>query len=139
METQLTVVGNQAGGDAKIGLHSDLPVEAPRGYRRVRARELRLVLSKALVDRPIEIMEGKRVLEVRSRGVSKAVVVQRLLSRDTPPTAILAFGDDRTDEELFAALPRSSVAVHVGSGASLASHRLHDPAATRAFLRALLP
>jgi hypothetical protein len=29
--------------------------------------------------------------------------------------------------------------VHVGSGASLASHRLPDPAATRAFLKALLP
>jgi trehalose 6-phosphate synthase/phosphatase len=113
--------------------------QAARGYGRVQARELRLVLSKALVDRPIEIMEGKRVLEVRSRGASRAVVVQRLLSRATPPTAILAFGDDRTDEELFAALPPSAVAVHVGSGASLARHRLHDPAATRNFLEALLP
>jgi trehalose 6-phosphate synthase/phosphatase len=97
-----------------------------------------LVLSKAMVDRPIEIMEGKRVLEVRSRGASKAAVVQRLLSRDTPPKAIQAFGDDRTDEELFAALPPSAVTVLVGSGASLARHRLHDPAATRNFLRALL-
>jgi trehalose 6-phosphate synthase/phosphatase len=113
--------------------------QAARGYGRVQARELRLVLSKAMVDRPIEIMEGKRVLEVRARGASKAAVVQRLLSRDTPPAAILAVGDDRTDEELFAALPPSAVAVHVGSGASLAGHRLHDPAATRTFLRALLP
>jgi len=113
--------------------------QAPRGYGRVQARELRLVLSKAMADRPIEIMEGKRVLEVRSRGATKAAVVQRLLSRDTPPTAILALGDDRTDEELFAALPPSAVAVHVGSGASLAGHRLHDPAATRNFLKALLP
>jgi trehalose 6-phosphate synthase/phosphatase len=112
---------------------------AARGYGRAQARELRLVLSKALVDRPIEIIEGKRVLEVRSRGVSKAVVVQRLLSRDAPPTAIVALGDDRTDEELFAALPPSAVTVHVGSGGSLARHRLHDPAATRSFLRALLP
>jgi len=113
--------------------------QAPRGYGRAQARELRLVLSKAMVDQPIEIIEGKRVLEVRSRSASKAAVVQRLLSRDTPPTAILAFGDDRTDEELFAALPPSAIAVHVGSGASLARHRLHDPAATRNFLRALIP
>jgi trehalose 6-phosphate synthase/phosphatase len=113
--------------------------QAARRYGRVQARELRLVLSKAMVDRPIEIMEGKRVLEVRARGASKAAVVQRLLSRDTPPAAILAVGDDRTDEELFAALPPSAVAVHVGSGASLAGLRLHDPVATRKFLRALLP
>src|SRR5262249_35813317 len=46
--------------------------QAARGYGRVKARELRLVLSKAMVDRPIEIIEGKRVLEVRSRGASKA-------------------------------------------------------------------
>jgi trehalose 6-phosphate synthase/phosphatase len=113
--------------------------QAARRYGRVQARELRLVLSKAMVDRPIEIMEGKRVLEVRARGASKAAVVQRLLSRDTPPAAILAVGDDRTDEELFAALPPSAVAVHVGSGASLASLRLRDPVSTRKFLRALLP
>jgi trehalose 6-phosphate synthase/phosphatase len=113
--------------------------EAARGFGRMQARELRLVLSKAMVDRPIDIIEGKKIIEVLPRGASKAAVVQRLLSRDAPPTLILALGDDRTDEELFAALPPVSVAVHVGPGASLASHRLHDPAATRAFLKALIP
>jgi trehalose 6-phosphate synthase/phosphatase len=104
----------------------------------MQARELRLVLSRAMVDRPIDIIEGKRIIEVLPRGASKGAVVQRLLSRDAPPTLILALGDDRTDEELFAALPPASVAIHVGPGASLAGHRLHDPAATRAFLNALL-
>ena len=46
--------------------------QAARGFGRVQARELRLVLSKAMIDGPIEIIEGKRVLEVRSRGASKA-------------------------------------------------------------------
>jgi hypothetical protein len=50
----------------------------------------------------------------------------------------VTLGDDRTDEELFAALPRSAVAVHIGSGESLANHRLHDPLATRAISGALL-
>jgi trehalose 6-phosphate synthase/phosphatase len=113
--------------------------QAARGFGRMQARELRLVLSRAMVDRPIDIIEGKRIIEVLPRGASKAAVVQRLLSLDAPPTLILALGDDRTDEELFAALPPASVAVHVGPGASLAGHRLNDPVATRAFLKSLIP
>jgi trehalose 6-phosphate synthase/phosphatase len=50
----------------------------------------------------------------------------------------VAFGDDRTDEEMFAALPRNAVGIHVGPGASLARYRLRHPAAVRAFLTALL-
>jgi len=48
------------------------------------------------------------------------------------------FGDDRTDEEMFTALPRTGISIHVGGGASLATHRLRDPQAVRAFLAALL-
>ena len=108
-----------------------------RGFGRAQARDLRFALSSALADYPAEIIEGKRVLEVRPKGATKAAVVQRLLSRQPPPALIVAFGDDRTDEEVFAALPRNGISVHVGSGASLATHRLRNPAAVRAFLSAI--
>jgi trehalose 6-phosphate synthase/phosphatase len=111
---------------------------AARGFGRAQARELRLALSRALAEVPADIIEGKRVVEVRPRAASKAAVVQQLLARPTPPTAIVAFGDDRTDEELFAALPRTAISVHVGGGPSLAEYRLRDPVAVRAFLGALL-
>jgi trehalose 6-phosphate synthase/phosphatase len=109
-----------------------------RGFGRAQARELRVALSRALADHPADILEGKRVVEVRPRGATKAAVVQHLLSRRPPPALIVAFGDDRTDEEMFAALPRTGISVHVGSGASLATHRLRDPQAVRAFLAALI-
>jgi trehalose 6-phosphate synthase/phosphatase len=64
--------------------------------------------------------------------------VQHLLGRRPSPQGIVAFGDDRTDEEMFAALPRSAVGIHVGPGASLAKYRLRHPAAVRAFLGRLL-
>jgi trehalose 6-phosphate synthase/phosphatase len=111
---------------------------AARGFGRAKARELRLVLSRALADHAAEIIEGKRVLEVRPRGASKAAVAQQILARTPAPAAIVAFGDDLTDEEIFAALPRTAVSIHVGGGASLARHRLRDPTAVRAFLTALL-
>jgi trehalose 6-phosphate synthase/phosphatase len=111
---------------------------AARGFGQMQARELRVRLSQAMVGRPVDILEGKKVLDVRPRGVNKSAVVQRLLSHEPSPALIAAFGDDRTDEELFAALPSTAITLHVGPGASLATQRLRDPAAARAFLAALL-
>jgi trehalose 6-phosphate synthase/phosphatase len=51
---------------------------------------------------------------------------------------VLSMGDDRTDEDMFAALPPEAIAIHVGHGASVARHRLPDWRASRAFLRSLL-
>ena len=50
---------------------------------------------------------------------------------------LVALGDDRTDEDLFAALPPDGVAVHVGPGSSQAATRLADTAAARRLLQAL--
>ena len=108
------------------------------GQLTAQARDLRLALSRALADQPAEIIEGKRVIEVRPRGASKGQVVQHLLSQRDPPALIVAFGDDRTDEEMFAALPRTAISIHVGAGSSLATHRLRNPRMVRAFLNALL-
>jgi trehalose 6-phosphate synthase/phosphatase len=111
---------------------------AARGFGHAQARKLRLALSRILVDSAAEIIEGKRVLEVRPRGANKGAVVQHLLARQPPPERMVAFGDDLTDEEMFATLPASADSIHVGAGASLAKHRLRNPAAVRTFLTALL-
>jgi len=111
---------------------------AARGLGQMQARELRVRLSQATTGRAVDILEGKKVVEVLSRGARKAGVVHRLLAAEPPPTLIAAFGDDRTDEELFAALPPTAVTLHVGPGASMAKQRLRNPAAARAFLAALL-
>jgi trehalose 6-phosphate synthase/phosphatase len=110
---------------------------AARGFGKMQARELRVRLSQAMGGRSVDIIEGKKVLEVLPRGANKGVVVQRLLSQEPSPL-IAAFGDDRTDELLFAALPPAAVTVHVGPGASMARYRLRDSGATREFLAALL-
>ena len=51
---------------------------------------------------------------------------------------LVAIGDDRTDEDLFAAVPPEAVAIHVGPRASRAAVRVPDVAAVRGFLRSLL-
>jgi trehalose 6-phosphate synthase/phosphatase len=105
------------------------------GVGSARARELRVALSRALADQPAEILEGKKVIEVRRRGATKAAVVQHLLASDPTPAAILSLGDDRTDEEMFAALPPNAVTIRVGGGPTIAQYRLRDAKATRALLR----
>jgi trehalose 6-phosphate synthase/phosphatase len=78
-----------------------------------RSQELRTLLRDIVGD-DLEVLEGSKVLEVRFRGVSKAVVARRLGSSGQQDTAVIAFGDDTTDEELFVALPPSSVTIAVG-------------------------
>ncbi|PYV92873.1 MAG: bifunctional alpha,alpha-trehalose-phosphate synthase (UDP-forming)/trehalose-phosphatase, partial [Acidobacteria bacterium] len=77
-------------------------------------------------------------IEVRLQGIHKGIIVPRLLGRHPGPR-VLAMGDDRTDEDLFAALTPGSFAVHVGPGPSRAQYRLADPASARWFLSRLVP
>ena len=72
------------------------------------------------------------------RAVTKALVANRILSCHESGTAVLAIGDDQTDEDLFGALPDSSVTVCVGDGPSLAKYSVDDHLAVRRLLRALI-
>jgi trehalose 6-phosphate synthase/phosphatase len=105
---------------------------------RERLRELASGLAEVLVSHDLEALRGAKVLEVRVRGLTKALVVARSLARASDDTAVMAIGDDRTDEDLFAALPPSALCIHVGGGATRAAFRLPDPAAVRRFLRSFL-
>jgi trehalose 6-phosphate synthase/phosphatase len=49
----------------------------------------------------------------------------------------VALGDDRTDEELFAALPEDGLAVHVGPSPTRAGLRLAGVPEARPLLEAL--
>jgi trehalose 6-phosphate synthase/phosphatase len=111
-------------------------VEPEFGVRQ--ANELRLHLTELLSNVPVEILPGEKVIEIRAHGVNKGTVVAPLVERLPPRTLIVAIGDDRTDEDLFAALPQDAVAIHVGPGPSCAPVRLAGVAEARALLGALL-
>jgi trehalose-6-phosphatase len=51
---------------------------------------------------------------------------------------VLAIGDDRTDEDLFAAVPEDAITIRVGPGATRARFRLENVAAVRVLLRSLI-
>jgi trehalose 6-phosphate synthase/phosphatase len=102
------------------------------------ARELQIHLTEVLSNLPVEILPGDLVVEVRPHGINKGTVAADLLAAAPPGTRVVALGDDRTDEDLFAALPDDAVTIRVGVAPSRASWRVADVAMARRFLRTLL-
>ncbi|HEX7489887.1 MAG TPA: trehalose-phosphatase, partial [Anaeromyxobacteraceae bacterium] len=103
-------------------------------YGTGQAKELTLHLRSLIGDLPLEILPGDMVLEVRPRGVNKGLAVAEVRARAPTGTLLLALGDDRTDEDLFAALPAEALAIHVGPTPSRAALRIADVRAARALL-----
>jgi trehalose 6-phosphate synthase/phosphatase len=102
------------------------------------ARALALVrdLGRVADQAPIEILHGAKVVEVLTRGVHKGRLVPAVVAR-APGALVVAIGDDRTDEDLFAALPQGAMAIHVGAEPTGAPIRLGGVTDVRALLRAV--
>ncbi len=106
-------------------------------YGAAQAKELRLHLATLLANSPVEILPGDYVVEVRPHGIHKGRVVAQVLARTAPGALVVALGDDRTDEDLFAALREGDLAIHVGPAPSRAPVRLAGVREARSFLARL--
>jgi trehalose 6-phosphate synthase/phosphatase len=111
-------------------------------YRRVdpdygewRARELRLHLAEQFANEPVEILAGRKVVELRAAGVDKGRYVRGL---DLTSAFVLAVGDDRTDIEMYGALPPDAISVHVGGDGERNRYRVDAPTDVRALLEELI-
>jgi trehalose 6-phosphate synthase/phosphatase len=104
----------------------------------LQANELRRYLANLLADEgladTLEVMPGNKVIEIRPHGMHKGRVVGTVLSATPGHPLAAAFGDDRTDEDLFASLPAGALAVHIGPTPSQAPVRLPSSEDLRALL-----
>ena len=107
-------------------------------YGAFQANELIGHLTQFLSNQPVEIVGDEKVIEVRAMGVNKGIVVPRLLSESPPEALVVAMGDDRNDEDLFAALAGRGISIHVGEGTSQADLRVKNIAGARRLLASLL-
>ena len=107
-------------------------------YGAVQANELKLHLTALLSNAPVEILPGNKVIEVRPYGINKGRLVPEILARAPADARVLAMGDDRTDEDLFSALPEDAISIRVGSAPSRAQLRVSGVKDARAFLHALV-
>ncbi|BDG03607.1 bifunctional alpha,alpha-trehalose-phosphate synthase (UDP-forming)/trehalose-phosphatase [Anaeromyxobacter oryzae] len=106
-------------------------------YGAAQAKDLSLHLSTVLSNVPVELLPGDKVVEIRVHGIHKGRIATEVARRSPEGTLLLAMGDDRTDEDLFAGLPGGSVAIHVGPAPSRAPLRIPDVRAARRLLAAL--
>lgn len=107
--------------------------------------ELGILRAKELIDDvvsytanfDVQVLEGKKVVEIRNSGVNKGAAARHCLAKHDADF-ILAAGDDQTDEELFRALPAEAVTVRVGQTPSHATYRVDDHVELRRLLTRLL-
>jgi trehalose 6-phosphate phosphatase len=91
---------------------------------------------RSIVDPSLTKKPGKDVLEVAVTDADKGTALRRLRD-ELRASGAMYLGDDRTDEDGFRALEPDDVTVKVGSGETVARHRVADPAGALALLEHL--
>lgn len=85
-------------------------------FGQFQAKECQNHLENAVLSKlPVEILVGKKNLEVRPTIVNKGEIVKRLMSQHPEAEFVLCAGDDKTDEDMFRAL--------AGNGGAAAQRR----------------
>ncbi|HSA15770.1 MAG TPA: bifunctional alpha,alpha-trehalose-phosphate synthase (UDP-forming)/trehalose-phosphatase [Spirochaetota bacterium] len=100
----------------------------------IRAMELKGNLLHMIANHNLGIMEGNKVLEIKSLEITKGKIADFLLS-SKQYEFIFAIGDDVTDEDLFAVIPEPGYTVKVGYGPSKARFIVQDTRAGRQVLK----
>jgi len=79
----------------------------------IRANELSTTLKELISNHGLSVLEGNKVLEIKSSGVNKGKAsTKKLVGKNYD--FIFAIGDDWTDEFMFEDLPENSITVKVG-------------------------
>jgi trehalose 6-phosphate synthase/phosphatase len=99
----------------------------------VRASELTAYLTSYTANIDVQVMQGHKVIEVKSAGVNKGTAARHLVQEGNYEF-VMGIGDDWTDEYLFSALPADAYSIRVGVTQTAARYHLLDPNAVRDFL-----
>ena len=102
----------------------------------LRALELVHDISNLINNQDLEILEGKKVVEIKVSGINKGSAASEFM-HSHPTDFILAVGDDWTDEFLFRELPESAHTIKVGTENSVAKYYLDNYLDVRSFLNDL--
>ena len=101
-----------------------------------RRRELISVLDDVIASFNLQVLDGNKVVEVKSASVSKGKITAHFLEKGKWDF-ILAMGDDKTDEDIFSVLPDRAYSIKVGIDQSQAKYNLKSTKDVRPLLREL--
>lgn len=99
----------------------------------IRANELSNVLKELISNHGLSVLQGNKVLEIKSSGVNKGKAAGKFLINKNFEF-IFAMGDDWTDEILFQELPDNAVTVKVGLKKTIATYYVENPRRVRNLL-----
>lgn len=111
---------------------------ADSDYAEQRLNELKDDLADIIrYKTEFEILEGNKVLEVKSGKYDKGQAALNLLKKEEYDF-VLAVGDDKTDEHLFSALPSSAITIRIGSSPTVARYNMVNQSMLSELLTAFL-
>ncbi len=99
-----------------------------------RATELNTVLRSLIGNDDISVLNGNKVMEVKSSNVNKGRASVRMLGEDNYDF-VFAIGDDWTDEFMFQELPDSAITVKVGLKKTQAKYHVENTKKVRELLK----
>ena len=88
-----------------------------------RASELNTVLRSLIANDDLSVLNGNKVMEIKSSNVNKGRAAMRIFTRNKYDF-VFAIGDDWTDEFMFQELPDTAVTVKVGRQKTQAKYYL---------------
>ncbi len=98
-----------------------------------RASELDTVLRSLIANDDLSVLNGNKVMEIKSSNVNKGRAAMRIYTEDSYDF-VFAIGDDWTDEFMFQELPETAVTVKVGRQKTQAKYYLDSIKNVRALL-----
>lgn len=109
--------------------------EADLGF--TRSRELRNSLLQYTTNTSLQVIDGNKVLEVRTVGVDKGATAVQLVNH-LEPDFILCIGDDTTDEDMFRLMKDRGFTLKVGRGNTAAAYTIPSQKEVVPLLQGLL-
>jgi trehalose 6-phosphate synthase/phosphatase len=104
----------------------------------LRAKELADSLHDIISGTDLQVLQGKKVLEIKPAGINKGKAVSHWLEQKDEWDFILAMGDDWTDEDIFMMLPDQAWSIKVGfTPFTEAEYFLDSPEKARKLLKVL--
>jgi trehalose 6-phosphate synthase/phosphatase len=100
--------------------YRNAPPETGALYSKELKEEIRALVSH---ENRLHVLEGNMVIELKKTGYDKGTAAAKIIAGQHFDF-IIAFGDDRTDEDVFRALPADAVSIKIGLTTSIAKFNL---------------
>jgi trehalose 6-phosphate synthase/phosphatase len=106
-------------------------------FGNLRATELSTVLTSLIGTDDLSVLNGNKVMEVKSSNVNKGRASMRMLG-EADYDFVFAIGDDWTDEIMFQELPESTITVKVGRQKTVAKYFVENTQKVRELLKSFI-